>query len=256
MKRIDLWSSGGGVQSTAVAVLILQGKLPKPDLAVIADTEREKQSTWDYLEQYTAPALEAFGVHIYRISKDDYDAPDLYSGKDSDSILIPMFTRQSGSLGKLPTYCSTEWKQRVVRRFADEQFPDSQFRVWMGMSRDEERRIKPVSGKWQTWYPLFEMLIRRGDCIRLVNDYGWPVPPQSSCWMCPNRRAEQWKSMSVDNPGEFRKAVQLEKSVRLDDPDAYFHEWGIPLEEAVLVQLPKDGNLFDAERCDSGYCFV
>jgi hypothetical protein len=39
--RRRLWSSGGGTQSTAIAVLILQGRLPKPDLAVIVDTERE-----------------------------------------------------------------------------------------------------------------------------------------------------------------------------------------------------------------------
>ena len=55
--RIQLWSSGGGTQSAAIAVLILQGKLPRPDLAVIADTEREKASTWAYMDEYTQPAL-------------------------------------------------------------------------------------------------------------------------------------------------------------------------------------------------------
>ena len=36
--KLNLWSSGGGVQSSAIAVLIAQGKLPKPDIAVMIDT--------------------------------------------------------------------------------------------------------------------------------------------------------------------------------------------------------------------------
>ena len=44
-----VWSYGGGTQTAAIAVLILQGRLPKPDIAVMADTGREIASTWDYL---------------------------------------------------------------------------------------------------------------------------------------------------------------------------------------------------------------
>jgi len=40
MERTQVWASGGGVQSTAIAALIVLGRLPKPDLAVIADTGR------------------------------------------------------------------------------------------------------------------------------------------------------------------------------------------------------------------------
>ena len=37
----NIWNYGGGAQSCAIAVLILQGRLPKPDFAVIADTGRK-----------------------------------------------------------------------------------------------------------------------------------------------------------------------------------------------------------------------
>lgn len=56
-KRTVIWNSGGGTQSAAIAALIVTGKLPKPDLAVIADTGRERSSTWDYLDRHIAPAL-------------------------------------------------------------------------------------------------------------------------------------------------------------------------------------------------------
>ena len=93
MKRIQLWSSGGGTQSTAIAVLILQGKLPRPDLAAIADTLREKQTTWDYHNAYTYPALKAIGVELVRLPKNQWEAPDVMDRK-GEKILMPMWTRR------------------------------------------------------------------------------------------------------------------------------------------------------------------
>ncbi len=50
-------SYGGGKQTVAMVTLVLEGKLPKPDLIVFADTSREVKTTWDYLEQVVQPAL-------------------------------------------------------------------------------------------------------------------------------------------------------------------------------------------------------
>jgi hypothetical protein len=44
-----VWSFGGGVQSWALAVLVAQGRLPRPDYTVIANTKREATETWEYL---------------------------------------------------------------------------------------------------------------------------------------------------------------------------------------------------------------
>lgn len=55
MKKI--FSYGGGRNSVAATVLIAQGRLPVPDYVVIADTGREAQSTWDYLEDIARPLL-------------------------------------------------------------------------------------------------------------------------------------------------------------------------------------------------------
>ena len=74
---IQGFSTGGGTQSTCIAALIVQGKLPKPDFVVIADTGREMPTTWQYLDAVTRPALKAIGVEIHRVSKDQYGEPDL-----------------------------------------------------------------------------------------------------------------------------------------------------------------------------------
>lgn len=103
---LSVWMYGGGTQSIAIAALILQGKLPVPTWAVIADTGREKQSTWDYLE-FLQPKL-PFTIH--RISKAKYATVDLWRG---DTLLIPAFTNQSGEVAKLGTY-NDRWVSFIV----------------------------------------------------------------------------------------------------------------------------------------------
>jgi hypothetical protein len=70
-----VWSYDGGVQSVAIGVLIREGVLPGPDLAVIADTGRERRTTWDYLRDVMQPYLDAIGLKIQV-------APHTLSGRD------------------------------------------------------------------------------------------------------------------------------------------------------------------------------
>jgi 3'-phosphoadenosine 5'-phosphosulfate sulfotransferase (PAPS reductase)/FAD synthetase len=56
--RAQVWSYGGGRQSVALAVLVRDGKLPRPDLIVFADTGREDSATMDYHRKHVAPFLQ------------------------------------------------------------------------------------------------------------------------------------------------------------------------------------------------------
>lgn len=56
-KTHEVWKYGGGTQSVAIAALILQGKLPRPEIAIIADTGKERSSTWQYMDEIVAPKL-------------------------------------------------------------------------------------------------------------------------------------------------------------------------------------------------------
>lgn len=64
--RIDMitLSYGGGKQTISIITLILEGKLPKPDLIVIADTGREVKTTWEYLDQVVQPALKTIDLQV------------------------------------------------------------------------------------------------------------------------------------------------------------------------------------------------
>ena len=242
--RTQIWSSGGGVQSSAIAALIVKGEL-KPELACIVDTEREASTTWAYLDEIVKPELLKVGCDLVRIPKSDYATVDLYR---NDDILIPAFTEN----GKLLTFCSNEWKQRVMRRWASDQgVIDAD--IWIGFTIDELRRVTTPTGKWQNRYPLIEKRMTRGDCIALVESMGWPAPPRSSCWMCPNKTNSEWLEMKKHNHADFEKAVVFEQEIRLLDDELTLSNGGQTLDKTDFNESQDD--LFTG-RCDSGMCFV
>ncbi|TEF58146.1 hypothetical protein IPC1477_18930 [Pseudomonas aeruginosa] len=168
----------------------------------------------------------------------------------NDDVLIPAFTTESGAVGKLPTYCSNEWKQRVMRRWATEQGV-IQADVWLGMTIDELRRVTQPVGKWQHRYPLIERRMTRGDCIAMVKRMGWPEPPRSACYMCPNMSSHDRRWQKENAPADFERACEFDRQLRLIDQDLWLVETAEPLEEA---DFSIESDLFTG-RCDSGMCF-
>lgn len=256
--RAIIWSYGGGTQSIAIAVLIAQGKLPKPERVVIADTSREKSFTWRYTEQHVKPILASAGLEL-EIAPHTLATVDLYSQKQRD-LLIPAFT----ATGQMSTFCSNEWKQRVIRRYLRAQGygPDKPVTLWLGMSLDELGRMKPSGAEWvqHAWPLIMDLHITREECRQIVINAGLPDPPKSACWMCPFTRNSEWQRMKRDDPQDWQAAVEFDKQIREADSqhDVYVHRSATLLGEADLSTpdkppLPMFGEI---EDCDSGYCMV
>ena len=243
-------SYGGGKQTIAIVTMILEGKLPRPDMIVMADTAREVRTTFEYMNQVVQPALAEIGLRV-EIAGHELSKHDLYKSGD---LLLPAFTRQNGQLGKMPTFCSNEWKQRVIRRYLRNRgVTDTD--VWLGISLDECERMKDSGLNWYRHvYPLCEIVpTTRQGCIEQIKRFGWPVPHKSRCHMCPNQSAESWKELKRLDNGDFEKAVALENDIRSTDPDVYLHPLGVPLSDAVELS---ERQLYMFDGCDSGYCFT
>lgn len=261
----EILSSGGGTQSAAIIAMIVRGELPKPDLAVIADTGREASETWRYHDEVLAPALCSVGVEYVRLphhyhpekgprKEGQWNTVDIYSGKDGDTVIMPMLTKQTGKPGMMPKFCSNEWKTRPLERFIKWR-GFTHGHIWIGFSADEMERMRRYDQdkKWNQVYPLIDKRMRRFDSIRLVESMGWPTPPRSACWMCPYRSDAEWLHLKNQNDGDFEKAVRLEKSIQAKDPNAFFHDSCKPLEEVDLNDAQDD--LF-SKPCASGMCFT
>lgn len=242
---------GGGRQTVAIIVLIVQGKLPKPDFIVIADTEREKQTTWDYLDKWVRPALD---IPIHRVKKSDFATVDLYrhTKAGDDYLLIPAFTKEAnGGLGKLETYCSNEWKLRVCDRFLKKKIGIKDWISWIGYSADEPTRYnsKRRSMGDSVWFPLVDGLpTTKEECVKLVLKHGWSMPRHSACWMCPLQDDGNW----LDNtPDDMEKAVILEQQMQRRDPNVFLHRSLVPIN-----QVKFDKTKQAKEPCDSGVCMI
>lgn len=226
-KRVQVLSYGGGVQTVAMVALVLKGILPRPDHIVIADTAREKTSTWDYLDEIVQPALKAAGMQV-EIASHDLVTVDLYSG--NGDLLIPAYTKT----GKLPTFCSNEWKQRVVQRWLNERNPtNTHYDIWIGFSTDEGQRVEKASrdtGKWVRTFPLYGKGLSRADCQIVIGSLGWPTPHSSACWMCPNMADPEWAEMKLHYPDDFQKAAELQSEIQEWDDEVWLHESRKPLE--------------------------
>ena len=248
-----IWSYGGGTQSVAIAVLVAQGKLPTPERVVIADTGREAQETWDYMDEVVNPLLADVGLEV-EIAPHSLSTVGLYA-KNGD-LLIPAFTSGGGAL---PGFCSNEWKKRVIQRWCRAQGygPKHPAKMWLGISVDEVHRAKPSGVPWleYSWPLLMDIPRRRDECINIVELAGLPTPPRSACWMCPYRSNEEWRHMRNNYPADMAKARALEVEIQGNDErdgEVWLHRSRVPIDE---VEVDHDNlDLFDV--CDSGFCFV
>lgn len=257
MSKPIVWSFGGGTQTYGILQMIKKGKLPKPDLAIMANTGREATSTWLYLLKYGLPQIEALGIPFH-IAPHDLATVDLY-GKNGD-LLIPAFTRK----GKLPTFCSNEWKTRVVRRYLKALYGQTfECVMWLGMSIDEIERLKPADIQWvEHHWPLCNMPVSghyglqmsRADCAQVVVNGGAPLPPKSACKICPHYTNDRWQEMKEKYPTDFAEAVALDLFIRSNDQQGgvWLHASRIPLDEVDFSQ-PSEPTLFG---CDSGFCWT
>lgn len=246
---------GGGRQTTAMLILVKRGILPRPDLIVIADTERENPSTWEYREEVTEPLAQSMGLTI-EIAPRSLAYVDLYA--HNGDLLLPVYT----ATGKMSAFCSTEWKQRVVRRYLREQHGVHSATAWIGYALDERKRYKPTkedaTGPWYRSVPLLDLGLTKRDCRQVITDAGLPMPPPSACWMCPNKPNEEWRYLRDNYPPEFEQACQLDEEIRAEDqdrghPGVWLHHSRQPLRTA---DLEADDRGDESRQCGLGMCFV
>ncbi len=256
MSRVQLWSCGGGRQSAGIAALIVQGRLPMPEHVCMVALEWERRDTFRYVNAHIRPAMIGLGVPFTYVSRKKYATVGFWSGEDGQSLTLPAFTNQSGEAGKLPEFCSNEWKQRVVMRWANEQpkWKERGVDCWIGISWDERKRRRSPSTQWfQPVYPLLDMLPKCFPvtaCLDAVREEGWPEPPRSRCHHCPNQSDGEWAELT---PAEWESACKTDEYVRSIDPHAFLHKTMIPLRQVTLKPELDDGSLFGG--CSAGMCY-
>ena len=259
LKCHAVWSCGGGVDSTAIALMIVQGNLPKPDLAFMTDVGWEPRSTWDYVTGVLRPRLDAVGVRLDVIKTSDYADNSLVDKRGY--TVIPAYHMREGKVIKYSTRCSGPWKLAVAKRWLREQSV-KRCENWIGIAADEARRAKDSGQQWfEHRYPLIEAGMTREDCLFAIGQAGWPMPPRTSCVMCPHQTNNEWRRMAKVEPEEFARACAIERELQRTQPETYLHQSCQPLAEwagaeqwagEVIDVGPRECNPFS--QCGEGSC--
>lgn len=241
MKRV--LSFGAGVQTTAMAIMVAKGEL-KVDAVVFADTGAEKPETYWYIENYIKPLLERVGksLQVLKREKTAYYEPTLYDFlwriKD-----IPSVQQRR---------CTDHYKIRVIQKLVG-----TEGILLIGFSLDEAYRAnRKKPKKYPREYPLIDMGISVGDCRRIIQDAGFPLPLKSSCYFCPFQHPIEWNWLKNRYPDLFQKALDLEANYYERKPEMrerYGLLRGTPLWK-MKDGLQPEMFLDIGHSCWSGHC--
>ena len=268
--QIKAISFGGGVQSTAMVVLAIQGKIDF-DVALFSNVgdDSEHPATLTYVRDIFIPWATQHNFPIHELQRVMRDGTTRTLWEDitregSRSIKIPVRMNKTGAPGNRS--CTSDYKIRVVSRWLRENgaSKDNPALIGIGISTDEIQRVSnrlPVNNQIAT-YPLIDLGMNRSDCMSVIADAGLPVPPKSSCFFCPFHRPQAWAEMRRDEPELFEKSAQLEDHINgvramLGRDKVFLTGRSIPLREAIQpAQEMLFDNTADMDRCDSGYCWT
>jgi len=263
-------SYGGGVQSTALVVLAVQGQI-EADVALFANVgdDSEDPRTLAYVRDHVVPwaAERGLPIHEVKLTRRDGSQPTLHEtvvGSNNRGALIPV---RMGAGHPNMRACTHEWKLHPIGRWLKDHgaSKDDPATVLVGISADEVERA--TNGRDQPYerrtFPLLDLGLYRDQCSALVVAAGLPEPQKSACYFCPFHRLSHWAELRRDRPDLFAKSVDLERRLNLKlgaagrDP-VWLTGRLRPLDEAVAEAQP---SLFDVDAmgedgCDEGVCFL
>ena len=182
-------SYGGGVNSTALAILMVRGKLPQYDpwRILFSDTGEEKPETYAYIRDHFEPWLAMHGKTLEKV-------------RPKESVLA-RWERLKVTGSRLVRTCSVEGKIRPQERYRKAEGGGI---ALLGIDASEAHRM-PNEVR-----PLVDLNIDRDECDLIIAAEGLPNPGKSGCWMCPFMRVGEIVKLAKLNPCGFERIERLE----------------------------------------------
>lgn len=233
-------SLGAGVQSTTLLMLSAEGKLPKLDAAVFADTGWEPKAVYEHLDRLEREVAVPAGIPIYRVNNGNLRDDALNPNKMRS---VPAYTLGSnGERGMQNRKCTQQYKLRPVLE---------QVRLLLGAKAGVERDCKHCNATGERVAPW---RAARGEtevapcsvCEGLGAISRVGQPPRDA-W------AEQWIGFSTDeitrvsNRGDTRYSKSryplLDLDMSRNQCDAYLkhHGW-TSVAKSACIGCPFHGN--------------
>ena len=268
-------SLGAGVQSTVLALMAHHGLhgLPKPDVAVFADTGWEPPHVYEHLDWLESE----LSFEVVRVDNGNLHE-NIMKGvnpRGNPYLTIPAFlVNPDGSQSMASRQCTSDYKIKPIHDYLRRRLnleygrraPMGVFaEIWMGISHDEAIRAKPSREEWvESRFPLVELGLSRGYLINWFHEnYQDRYLPRSSCVGCPYHTDAEWKWLRDHDPNSFQDAITIDHALRNDpvvkngisrEGNAYLHRLRRPLAEIDFSSSPDYDQLM-LDECE-GVCGV
>lgn len=190
-------SYGGGVNSTALAILLADGKLPQymPWKSIFADTKAERPETYAYIERFTKWLAER-GIELITV---------VGGPENKGEPVIERWKRLNVTGSRLIRACTDKAKIKPIEHYIKTQCNDESMRL-IGIAADESHRVRDDP---KQCYPLVDLGIDRAGCVEIIRAAGLCVPVKSGCWCCPFLRVGEILELARD-PERSAVVVELE----------------------------------------------
>lgn len=189
-------SYGGGVNSTALAVMSVTGAMPEyGDVKFIfADTGNEKPETIRYIKQVFIPYLQKHGKFLIVVK------PEL--------TVLARWQKYEMTGSRLYRSCTDHGKIRPIKEFISKHDDP---KLLIGIDAGEPHRAKPAKkGEFPRYYPLVDYGFDRDGCVKIIENEGLMQPIKSGCWHCPFMRVREILDLAIARPNDFQHIVDLE----------------------------------------------
>ena len=233
MKKLRILSLGAGVQSSTLAMLIEQGKVPMVDAAIFADVGAEPDNVIEWLQWLKTKVSYPIYVVQWRNLKEDLI--NVTKGLEQ-RVPIPFFSlSDNGKIGMNRRQCTADYKIKPVTqkirsllglKKGQKATKDMQVELLMGISLDEVQRMKTNPIKYiNNIYPLIDLRWSRLDCINWFEKNYKVKPPRSACTFCPFHNNTEWLRVK-ENKKEWEEVIKLEKAF-IDNKELIKEKTGI-----------------------------
>lgn len=199
MSKTYWLSYGGGVNSTALAVLLCEGKLPQyePFKLIFSDTGNEKDETYAYIRDVFEPYIAKHGHSLIRVRP---------------ALSVLEYWQSYSMVGsRVIRSCTDKAKIKPIGAYLDAHASPDDASV-IGIDAGEPHRAKqhPKDTRPKV-FPLVELDVDRVGCEAIIRAAGLPVPPKSGCWMCPFMRVSEVRALYHEQPERFAAIGRLEQ---------------------------------------------
>jgi 3'-phosphoadenosine 5'-phosphosulfate sulfotransferase (PAPS reductase)/FAD synthetase len=189
-------SYGGGVNSFALLLLLLKRR-KKLDEVVFADTGAELPETYRHL-RYARKVLKEKNIPFTEVSSKN---GSLYDTCRRRKVIPSVFWRWSTRDYKITPIYS------YYRSLGDH------INQYLAICWDEIDRMKDsLIPSVTNLYPLIDGKLTRADCVKIIEEEGFPVPVKSGCYFCPFNSNSRWEYIYRNHRDFFTKARKLEET--------------------------------------------